>query len=325
MASQDKQTEILLESGTNEFEIMEFTIAGQVFGINVAKVTEIMQCSPVKPMQNAQPNIEGIFKPRDKVITVIDLAKYLHLPPSEDSTRDIFIVTNFNQLQFAFHVHSVVDIDRISWTMIQKPDRIIYGGEDGVATGIAEFEDRLISILDFEKIIAEISPDTSIQISEVEPLSGRERTNLPILIAEDSMLLSKMIIESLHKSGYVNTIKTDNGKEAWDFLCEAKSSGEPIKNHVACLVTDIEMPQMDGHRLTKLVKEDSVLKEIPVIVFSSLIDEAMYLKGKSLGADDQLSKPEIANLVSIIDRHTGAYVPAKQVITSKQFKEWGEQ
>ncbi len=317
MAKQDKQTEILLESGTNEFEIMEFTIAGQLFGINVAKVTEIMQYSHVKPMQNAQPDIEGIFKPRDKVITVIDLAKYLHLPPSEDNSRDIFIVTNFNQLQFAFHVHSVVGIDRISWTMIQKPDKIIYGGEEGVATGIAEFENRLISILDFEKIVAEISPDTGIQLSEVEPLAGRARTNLPILIAEDSMLLSKMIVESLHKSGYINTIKTDNGKEAWDFLCEAKVSGDPIKNHVACLVSDIEMPQMDGHRLTKLVKEDSILKEIPVVIFSSLIDEAMYLKGKSLGADEQLSKPEIANLVSILDRLTGAYDP--QAMRGKKF------
>jgi two-component system chemotaxis response regulator CheV len=290
---------------------MEFTIAGQLFGINVAKVTEIMQYSTVKPMQNSQPNIEGIFKPRDKVITVIDLAKYLHLPPSEDNSRDIFIVTNFNQLQFAFHVHTVVGIDRISWAMIQKPDKIIYGGEDGVATGIAEFENRLISILDFEKIVAEISPEAGVQVSQVGALAARARTALPILIAEDSMLLSKLIVESLHTAGYENIIKADNGKEAWDFLNEAKTSGDPIKNHVACVVTDIEMPQMDGHRLTKLMKDDSVLKDIPVIVFSSLIDEAMYIKGKSLGADEQLTKPEISNLVSIIDRLTGAYDPVK--------------
>lgn len=303
----DKQTEILLESGTNELEIMEFTISDQLFGINVAKVTEIMQYSKVKPMQNSHADVEGIFKPRDQVITVIDLAKYLNLPPSEDNARDIFIVTNFNQQQFAFHVHSVVGIDRISWTKIQKPDKIIYGGDEGVATGIAEFENRLISILDFEKIIAEINPATGIQVSEVESFSSRNRTSLPILVAEDSMLLSKLIKESLHKAGYVNTIKADNGQEAWTFLTEAKTSGDPIKNHVACIVTDIEMPQMDGHRLTKLVKGDSVLKDIPVVIFSSLIDEAMRIKGEQLGADDQLSKPEIANLVSIIDRLTGSY------------------
>jgi two-component system chemotaxis response regulator CheV len=311
MAQQGKQTEILLESGTNEFEIMEFTIAGQVFGINVAKVTEIMTYIPLKPMQNAQPNIEGIFKPRDKVITVIDLAKYLHLPPSEDNSHDIFIITNFNQLQFGFHVHTVVGIDRVSWKKIQKPDKIIYGGEDGVATGIAEYENRLISILDFEKIVSEINPEVSVQVSKVEGLAERERTDLPILIAEDSMLLSKLIVESLHKAGYSNIIKTDNGQEAWDYLNEAKVSGDPITNHVACVVTDIEMPQMDGHRLTKLIKDDSVLKAIPVVVFSSLIDEAMYVKGKSIGANEQITKPEIANLVSIIDRLTNAYTPEK--------------
>lgn len=300
----ENQTEILLESGTNELEIMEFTIAGELFGINVAKVREIMMASVVKPMQKSHPDIEGVFKPRSEVITVIDLAKYLMLPPSENRERDIFIVTNFNNLDFAFHVHTVVGIDRISWTKMRKPDKIIYGGQEGVATGIAEFDDRLITILDFEKIVAEISPQTGIQYEDLEKLGHRKRSEKPILIAEDSMLLSKMIIESLHRSGYVNTVKTDNGQEAWDFLCEARDTGDPIKQNVACLVTDIEMPQMDGHRLTKLVKQDSVLKVIPVILFSSLINDEMKVKGRELGADDQISKPEIAKLVSVIDRLT---------------------
>lgn len=298
------QTEILLESGTNELEIMEFTIAGELFGINVAKVREIMMISPVKPMQKAHPVIEGIFKPRDEVITVIDLAKYLNLAPSENKDRDIFIVTHFNNQNFAFHVHSVVGIDRISWTKMQKPDRIIYGGDEGVATGIAEFEDRLITILDFEKIVAEISPESSIQYEDLKKLGSRGRSEKCILVAEDSMLLSKMIVESLHRSGYNNTIKTDNGQEAWNYLQEAKASGEPISNHVSCVVSDIEMPLMDGHRLTKLVKTDPILRSIPVVLFSSLINDEMKLKGKEVGADEQISKPEIANLVTVIDRLT---------------------
>ncbi len=298
------QTEILLESGTNELEIMEFTIAGELFGINVAKVREIMMITPVKPMQKAHPVIEGIFKPRDEVITVIDLAKYLNLAPSENQDRDIFIVTHFNNQNFAFHVHTVVGIDRISWSKMQKPDRIIYGGEEGVATGIAEFEDRLITILDFEKIVAEISPETSIQYEDLKKLGSRGRSEKCILIAEDSMLLSKMIVESLHRSGYNSTVKTDNGQEAWNYLQEAKLSGDPIANHVSCIVSDIEMPLMDGHRLTKLIKSDPVLKSIPVVLFSSLINDEMKLKGKELGADEQISKPEIANLVVVIDRLT---------------------
>lgn len=298
------QTEILLESGTNELEIMEFTINGEIFGINVAKVREIMMACEVKPMQNSHPVIEGIFKPREDVITVINLAQYLDLPPSEDPKRDIFIIANFNELNFAFHVHSVVGIDRISWRKIQKPDQIIYGGDEGVATGIAEFEGRLITILDFEKIVSEISPQTGIQVEDIDQLGPRSRSYKKILIAEDSMLLSKMIVECLHRAGYVNTIKVDNGQEAWNYLCEAKESGDSINHHVSLVVTDIEMPQMDGHRLTKLIKEDAILRELPVILFSSLINDEMRIKGEQLGANAQVTKPEIASLVSLIDRLT---------------------
>ena len=296
------QTEILLESGTNEFEIMEFTIEGETFGINVAKVLEIMMACPIKPMQRAQKDIEGIFKSRDMLITVIDLASYLGLAPSPNPERDIFIVTSFNNTNFAFHVHTVVGIDRISWEQIKKPDKIIYGGQEGVATGIADFEGHLITILDFEKIVSEISPELGIQYSDLEKLGPRDRNEKPLLLAEDSMLLSRMIVESLKRAGYENLIKTDNGREAWDFLQEAKNSGDPLEEHVCCIVTDIEMPQMDGHHLTKLIKEDPVLRKLPVILFSSLINDEMRRKGEMVGADAQISKPEIANLVELIDR-----------------------
>lgn len=298
----ERQTEILLESGTNEFEIMEFTIAGETFGINVSKVREIMMRCPVKPMQKAQKDIEGIFKSRDTIITVIDLASYLNLSKSSNPDRDIFIVANFNNTNFAFHVHTVVGIDRISWEQIKKPDKIIYGGQEGVATGIADFEDHLITILDFEKIVSEINPELGIQCDDLERLGTRPLNEKPILLVEDSMLLSKMIVDSLTRAGYVNLKKTDNGQEAWNFLVEAKASGTPIEEHVCCIVTDIEMPQMDGHRLTKLIKEDAVLRQLPVILFSSLINEEMRKKGELVGADAQISKPEIADLVTLIDR-----------------------
>ncbi len=302
MGIMNKQ-DILLDSGTNELEIMEFKIAGEIFGINVAKVREIMIYRPVKPMQNSHPAVEGVFKPRDVLMTVMNLPKYLGLPESSDPSKDIFIIAYFNKIFIAFHVHSVEGIDRISWEKVQKPDKTIYGGEEGIATAIAEYDGRLITVLDFEKIIYDISPETGIQMSEIEALGERpNRQDVTILIAEDSVLLSKMIIDSLHKAGYINSIKTDNGKEAWDFLCEAKNDGKPIKSHCSLLITDIEMPQMDGHHLTKLVKSDSVLSEIPVIIFSSLIDNEMFSKGQQLGADGQLAKPEIANLVALVDK-----------------------
>lgn len=301
-----KQSEILLESGINELEIMEFTIGSQLFGINVAKVREIMMVEPVKPMQKSNQYVEGIFKPRDKVLTVIDLAAYLELGVSEKPERDIFIITAFNNNEYAFHVHTVVGIDRISSTQMRKPDPVIFGGREGIATGIVEIDKKLITILDFEAIVAEICPETSIQISDIEKLDVNKRNDKHIVIAEDSLLLSKMLLDALHKSGYVNTVKLDNGQEAWDYLCEIRDGADSIDKHLSCIITDLEMPQMDGHRLTKLVKSDPVLKHIPLIIFSSLIGPEMRIKGKELGADEQITKPEIGKLVGYIDKLTGS-------------------
>lgn len=299
-----KQSEILLESGINELEIMEFTIGDELFGINVAKVREIMMVEPVKPMQKSNEYVEGIFKPRDKVLTVINLSAYLGLGKSEKPERDIYIIAGFNNNEYAFHVHTVVGIDRISCTQMRKPDPVIFGGKEGVATGIVEIDKKLITILDFEAIIAEICPETSIQVEDIDKLDDKKRNSKNILIAEDSLLLSKMIVEALHKAGYVNTVKLDNGQDAWNYLCELRDGGDRIEEHVNCIITDLEMPQMDGHRLTKLVKSDPALKGIPLIIFSSLISAEMRIKGKELGADEQITKPEIGKLVSIIDELT---------------------
>lgn len=296
------QTKILLESGTNELEIMEFTVGGELFGINIAKIREIMKAQETKRMPNSHNFVEGIFKQRGEVITVIDLAKCLNIERSENKSHDIFILTHFNKLNFAFRVESVVGIDRVSWEDIKKTDKVIYSGEDSVATAIAEYKDRLITILDFEKIIADISPETSITLDRLDELGDRVESQKKILVAEDSMMLSNLIIGFLHKSGYKNTVKFNNGKEAWNYLTEAKESGLPISNYASCIVSDIEMPLMDGHRLTKLIKTDDELKHIPVILFSSLISDELRIKGQEVGADEQITKPEIVELVNIIDR-----------------------
>ena len=294
------ETEILLESGTNEIEIMEFTIYGELYGINVAKVREIMMSDKVKPIPHAHPAVEGIFKPRELLLTVIDLPYYLTGSKGEKQGKDLFIITNFNKLHIAFRVHSVVGISRISWKNIQKPDDTISRGDEGVATGIAQCGTDLVTILDFEKIVAEIAPETGIQIDDINKLGKRPVVNSPILIAEDSILLTKMIETALKKAGYENLTFKNNGQEAWDYLSQIKNDSD-LDEKVSLIITDIEMPEMDGHRLTKLVKEDKKLKHIPLVIFSSMINQELMLKGKQLGADEQLSKPEIAHLVEVID------------------------
>ena len=294
------KNEILLESGTNEIEIMEFTIAGNLYGINVAKVDEIMLSQPVKAMPHTHPAVEGIFKPRETVITVLNLPTYLGYE-SELQEKDLFIITNFNKMHIAFRVHTVIGISRISWTAIQKPDKAISGKGESVATGIAQCNGELVTILDFERVVAEIAPETSIQVSEIEQMGPRSRNNQPILLADDSILLSEMIKEALTKAGYTNLKQFSNGLELWEYLSMLKKMGE-VEQKAALIITDLEMPQMDGHRLTKLVKEDEALRKIPLIIFSSLISDEMRIKGKELGADEQMSKPEIGHLVSVMDR-----------------------
>ena len=292
------ETNILMESGTNELEVLEFIVGGNHYGINVAKIKEIVPYSKVTPVPNSHPCVEGVFMPRDLMITIVDLAKVIKCAPSKDITKDMFIITNFNKLNVAFHVASVVGIHRVSWTDIIKPDSTISSADSGIATGVVKINGQLIIILDFERIVSDISPETGLKVSDIEKLEGRTKNEAHIVIAEDSPLLMKLISDSLIKSGYDNLTLCANGQEAWENLVALKDS----EMDVACVITDSEMPLMDGHRLTKLIKTDDKLKNIPVVIFSSLINDQMRAKGEALGADVQLSKPEIGLLVNEIDK-----------------------
>lgn len=294
-------TNILLESGTNELELLIFDVNGNYYGINVAKVTEIINSEPVTMIPNSHPCVEGVFIPRDNIITAINLAKVLKMPDSADMTKDMFIITNFNKLNVSFRVHKIYGITRFSWSDIIVPDKTVGSADAALATGIVRWNNQLVVILDFEKIVSDISPETGLKVSDIEYLVGRSRNDEPIMIAEDSALLMRLITDSLEKAGYTNVQKYVNGKEAWDKLNQYKEEGT-VEQNVHCIITDIEMPKMDGHRLLKLVREDSQLRDIPVVIFSSLLNEDTRRKGEALGANAQLSKPEIGNLVAELDK-----------------------
>lgn len=295
-------TNILLENGTNELEVLEFKIGNRYYGINVAKVREIIPYQAVTPVPHSHPSIEGIFMPRGDMITAIDLRSCLQMGESEP--KGLFIITNFNALNLAFHVDAVQGIHRVSWADIMKPSSTVASGEDGVSTGIIKKNDKLIIILDFEKLVADINPEVGLKVQEVEALAGRSRIDVPILIAEDSALLNKLIVQSLETAGYTNLTHTENGQQAWNLITQWKEAGT-LEAHVQCVVTDIEMPQMDGHHLTKLIKTDEKLKHIKVVIFSSMINDDLRRKGEQLGADAQLTKPEIGQLVASLDQLLG--------------------
>lgn len=295
------ETGILLESGTNELELLEFVVGSQHYGINVAKINELCQYREPTLVPNSHEYIEGIFMPRDRIITVINLAKALGIQVNPDTSNDMYIITNFNKLHTAFHVNQVLGIHRVSWKDIAKPDSTISRSGKGIATGITKINDKIIIVLDFEKIVTEVNPETGLKLSEIEAMGERSRHECPILLAEDSPLLLEMLKKCLTKAGYTNLIPTTNGLEAWNTLDRIMKDGGVVGKDIALVITDIEMPQMDGHHLTKRIKTDGRFEGLPVVIFSSLVNDEMKRKGEALGVDAQLSKPEIGRLVHQLD------------------------
>jgi Chemotaxis signal transduction protein len=296
-----EDTGILLESGTNELELLEFVVGTQHYGINVAKISELCPYQPPTMVPNAHEYIEGIFMPRERIITVINLASALGIPQNPNTSGDMYIITNFNRLHTAFHVQEVLGIHRVSWGDIVKPDTTISRGGQGIATGITKIDGKIVIVLDFEKIVTEINPETGLKLSEIEAMGERSRQECTILLAEDSPLLLEMLKKCLTKAGYTHLIPTTNGQEAWNTLDRMMKEGGIVGEDVALVITDIEMPQMDGHHLTKKIKTDPRFEGLPVVIFSSLVNDEMKKKGEALGVDAQLSKPEIGRLVHQLD------------------------
>ncbi|MFS0782489.1 chemotaxis protein [Bacillus sp. 1P06AnD] len=293
---------ILLESGTNELEIVEFGLGNNKFGINVIKVKEIINPVPITFVPQAHSYVEGIIELREEVLPVVDVAKALGYPPSLTPEQDKFIVAEFNKQKVVFHVHNVTQIHRISWKQIEKPSDM-YQGLESQIIGVIKLNGEMILLLDFEKIVVEINPESGINVQQVKKLGHRQRTDKKIVVAEDSPLLRKLLHDTLQEAGFDNVDFFENGQDALNYLENIISKGDKIEDHVQIVVTDIEMPQMDGHHLTRRIKEEKALSKLPVIIFSSLITDDLRHKGQMVGADAQISKPEIAELIAYIDQY----------------------
>ncbi|HLR70203.1 MAG TPA: chemotaxis protein [Pseudogracilibacillus sp.] len=296
------QTNILLESGTNELEVVMFEIGTGIFGINVLKVREIINAVEITPIPNSHENVEGVIRLREEVLPVVNLAKVLGISESENPEQDKFIIAELNQLKIAFRVHHVSRIHRISWEQIEKPSELS-SGEQAYAIGIIKLENQMSVLLDFEKVVVEIDPKSGVNVERLQVLGPRERSTKKLLVAEDSLMLRQLLNDTLTEAGYENLRFFENGKDAWEYLEKlSKDDSVEPKEEVDIIITDIEMPQMDGHHLTGRVKKDSRLQEIPVVIFSSLITKDLFHKGETVGASAQVSKPEIVTLVETIDK-----------------------
>jgi two-component system chemotaxis response regulator CheV len=293
------ESNILLESGTNELELLVFEVGDSTFGINIAKVVEIMINMEVTPVPNSPEEVEGVFIPRDKLISVIDLHKVTKVEKHDDN--DIFVICEFNKITVAFRVGKVDGIQRIKWSDISDPPMGTGQSEGaGISTGVVKIDGKIIIIMDFEKIVSRLNltagfDDQGIEDIEMTEKIGKKR----LVVADDSSFLNKMITDSLAKVGFSNVVSFGNGQDAWEYVSSFKDAPGIITDSIACVISDIEMPKMDGHALTRRIKEDKILKEIPVLLFSSLINEQMILKCKAVGADGQFSKPQIKELIDL--------------------------
>ncbi|NMM63657.1 chemotaxis protein CheV [Clostridium sp. P21] len=293
-------TDILLESGTGEVEILEFVINNKHYAINVIKVKEVLEVDNLTKLPQSHPAIGGLILCRDEIITLVNL-KYILEKQSEIDKKCKVIICEFNKVKVGFNIDDILGVHRIRWEQITKPDDI---SANSLVIGNIVLDSKIILMLDFEKIVTDINPSTGISEDKIVKVDYKDRSNAKLILADDSALIRKLLKDTLLKAGFKNLILFDDGKQALDYLTNlVEEKGENFVEDVQMLITDIEMPQMDGHTLTRKIKEHPILKRLPVAIFSSLITSELKHKGESVGADAQLSKPEIGELVKVIDEY----------------------
>ena len=297
------QSDILLESGTGELEILKFKVKGLLYAINVIKVKEILQIEEdeINPLPSQPKAVRGVTNVRGDVITIIDLKEYLDSGVEDKVAADknYMILTEFNKTKILFAVDGVIGINRITWKDIQEPNNLM--GQ--LVNGVIKSDDKLINFLDFEKILSDVQPDLSLGIDEVniDQSKKEERKDIKLILADDSPTIREILKETLYTAGYTHLKIFNDGQRAWNYLEELKAETDNILDEVQGVITDIEMPQLDGHALIKKIKDDRELRVLPTLIFSSLITDNLRHKGEAVGADEQISKPELDDLIDVLD------------------------
>ncbi|BDA00315.1 chemotaxis protein [Vibrio cholerae] len=313
----------MTESGTNELEIIEFHLEKVLpdgrtktcyYGINVAKVREVIRVPETTDYPNAQPHMIGVFSSREILTPLVDLAGWLGVPTSTDISKKYVIVTDFNRMTNGFLIDSISRIHRISWNDVESPSQFLEAGEQDCVVAVVRQDKKLIMILDFEKIISDINPELSMEKYDVTvdrkvDLNQRmvtKRNAKTIMVVDDSAFIRSLIQDTLSSAGY-NIIACKDGGEAHEKLMElkqaAKEENVPVSELIDAVVTDVEMPRMDGMHLIKRLRDDDSYSSMPIVMFSSLMSDDNRAKALALGANDTLTKPEIGKMVAMMDKY----------------------
>lgn len=317
----DRNLSILTESGTNELEIIEFRLEKLFpdgtkktcfYGINVAKVREVIRVPDTTDYPNAQPNVLGVFSLRGKLIPLVDLAGWLGINTISDVDKKVVIVTDFNLMSNGFLVDGVSRIHRISWEEVESPSQFLEASEQDCVVAVVRQGENLIMILDFEKVIADINPELSMdkydvtQDRQVDISDGmlEARAAKTILVVDDSAFIRRLIGNTLRSAGF-NVITAKDGAEALDLINEfvrlCTEENHAITEFVDGVISDVEMPQMDGMHLIRRLRDIEEFKDIPIIMFSSLMSDDNRRKALELGANDTITKPEIGRMIGLVD------------------------
>jgi two-component system chemotaxis response regulator CheV len=293
----------------NMAEVAEFLLGGQSFGINGSKIKQLVPYDGItvtKPPYN-HPSITGVFVFRDQTVPLIDLSAYLSVTNSGQSERRVVVVTEFNEMTTAFVADLVNRIHRKAWDEFKPMDTYLSSKAPQILGSIT-IEGREILVLDFEQIVGEIFPETVSNYDEsafadTPKLESREEA--VVFFAEDSYIIRTQLSKLLDSLGYAKLSAFENGKACFDAIrklkSEAEAEGKSIVDQLQLVVTDIEMPQMDGMMLCRKIKSE-IDPKMPVLMFSSLINEQVAKKCQEAGADAWVSKPQTDKLMALVDQ-----------------------
>lgn len=293
--------------GKNRLELLLFRLAGnQVYGVNVFKVREVIQCPRLTAMPKLKRGVKGVAHIRGQAIPVLDLSVAMGRPPIDDLTTAFVIVTEYNNRVLGYLVNKVERIVNTNWEAIHAPPE--GAGKDSYLTAVTDLNGELVEILDVEKILAEVAPISE----EVNPelinaiKSAQSGEKHQVFIVDDSAVARKQLERCLTEIGVEVTSKK-NGKEAWNYFKELVSDGEKLSDKFMLIISDIEMPEMDGYTLTASIRADERMADSYVMLHTSLSGVFNKVMVEKVGADDFLAKFQADELAARVKKRIDTY------------------
>lgn len=296
--SVDQRTQLV---GQNRLELLLFRLAGpQIYGINVFKVREVLQCPKLTELPQRNPIVRGIAHIRGGTISVMDMNAAIGNAPLDDIENCFVIISEYNMAVQGFLVKAVEKIVNLNWSNVHPPPK--GAGKNNYLTAVTEVDDKIVEIIDVEKILSEVSPleeEIPEDVLRQDTIHEASQRHLKVMIADDSSVARKQIKRCVEKLG-VETQVFPDGKQALEHLKEIAETGEDVTKSYVMLISDIEMPEMDGYTLTATIRDDPRLSNLYVLLHTSLSGVFNQAMVEKVGANNFLAKFKPDKLAEIV-------------------------